>query len=146
MTICRRVGFASILVIMAVSLFVVAGTESISAGAREQAQMVPAKDLDWTDAVVQVAIAWGDEAIGPYGKFVRFKPHFVSPPHYHTNDYNAAVISGMMSNPVDDAAGLGAGSYYFMPGGQPHVTKCLSDTPCEIYVHQDEGFDFVRVE
>ena len=31
-------------------------------------------------------------------------------------------------------------------GGQPHVTKCLSDTPCEIYVHQDEGFDFVRVE
>ena len=126
-----------------------AASIDVVAGDDPAAVVVLPENLEWTDAVVSVAVAWGDEKTGPYGKFVRFSPHFESPLHLHTNDYRLVVVRGTLKNPLSkeaEAPALGPGTYSLMPGGQPHITMCVSDTDCVIYVHQDLGFDFVRLE
>jgi hypothetical protein len=38
---------------------------------------------------------------------------------------------------------LGPGSYYFQKGKAEHVTKCLGDSGCLIYIGQSQAFDFI---
>lgn len=36
---------------------------------------------------------------------------------------------------------LGPGSYWYQKGKKTHTTVCLSKTPCEIFIVQNEKFD-----
>ena len=70
---------------------------------------------------------------------------FVSAPHAHTEDYFGIVITGVGVN--TGAKGkdvpLPPGSYWFQPGGQEHVTKCVSTTECIFFIHQGGKFDYL---
>jgi len=67
------------------------------------------------------APAYGDLAGGPHGTFIKLPPGFVSPPHTHTEDYCAVVVSGVMVNKKPDSPDVPfpAGSYCFQKGGDP---------------------------
>ena len=36
---------------------------------------------------------------------------------------------------------MGPGSYWYQKGKKAHTTACLSKTPCEIFIVQNEKFD-----
>lgn len=122
---------------------------STPAAAGETPRSAIPDELSWTDSHVPVADLWGDAETGPYAKLVKFPPGLVSPPHYHTNDYAAVVISGALLDPTDGAAAarpLGPGAHYFLPAGTVYVVRCVSAEPCLIYAHQGGGYDFNRVD
>jgi len=75
-----------------------------------------------------LAIIYGDPATGPVGFFIKAPPKFASPPHVHTSDYTAVVITGTMTNDLPKArkpVKMGPGSMWSQPGGAVHVTACL---------------------
>lgn len=88
--------------------------------------------------------AYGNIQNGRHGTFIRLPAGFVSPAHTHTEDYYAVVIEGVMANDPPDAkpVPLPAGSYYFQQGEEPHVTQCLSETGCLLFMVQPGKFDF----
>ncbi len=110
------------------------------------ATMTPAEKLNWKqEGGPPFAEAWKKED-GSHGRFVRFPPNFSSPIHIHSNDYHGIVVQGVMDNPMgdaEDAIDLSTGSVYFVPGKSVHRTRCVSDTPCLFYVHQDAPFDLI---
>ena len=123
----------------------------VAAQPAKAAVISPAEKLQWTknENGIPFVYVWGDASSGPHGEFVKFPAGFTTPLHTHTADYHGVVISGTLMNPMGDAETgpeLRPGSYYFVPGGQKHRTKCVSETDCVFYLHQDAKFDFVPVK
>ncbi len=132
--------------IAAAALIAMASTPATAGEAPRSA--IP-DELSWTESRVPVAQLWGDAETGPHAKLVKFPPGLVSPPHYHSNDYAAVVITGALLDPTDrsdSARPLGPGAHYFLPGGTVYVVRCVSAEPCLIYAHQSRGYDFNRVD
>jgi len=93
----------------------------------------------------QLGTVWGDAAKGPHGSFLRLPKGFISPAHLHTGDYYGIVVAGTVTNAEagQPEMALGPGSYYFQRGMTDHVTKCLGETDCVIYISQSKAFDFI---
>ena len=94
---------------------------------------------------LQASAAFGDLSKGEHATFIKMPTGFVSGLHSHTHDYYGIVITGVG---VNTAAGskdvpLPPGSYWFQPGGEPHVTKCISSTECIFFIHQGAKFDYL---
>ena len=110
------------------------------------ATMMPAESLQWMqEGGPPFVIVWSEDD-GAHGRFVRFPPGFSSPIHIHSHDYHGIVVKGVMDNPMgeeEDAIDLPPGSAYFVPGNSIHKTRCISDTPCLFYVHQNAAFDLI---
>lgn len=96
---------------------------------------------------LQAAPAFGDLAKGAHATFVKMPAGFVGAVHTHTDDFYAVVITGVAVNTAvgDKDVPLAAGSYWFQPGGKPHVTKCISATECIFFVNQSSKFDYLVV-
>ncbi len=95
---------------------------------------------------LEVAPAMGDMMKdGLHGNYVRIPGKFSSPPHTHSEDYFAVVVSGTIANGLPGAADipLEPGSYWSQKGKETHVTKCLSEEPCTFFVVQPGKFDFL---
>ena len=88
---------------------------------------------------------WGDSATGAHGSFLRLPKGFISPAHVHSGDYYGVIVQGSVSNaePGQQKVVLEPGSYYFQKGNAEHVTKCIGDTDCLIYISQSKAFDFI---
>lgn len=133
------------LIMMALSL-----PTELAAETEDGAVMKPADALEWvTPNRIPFSYVWGDAKRGAHGEFVRFPAGFVSPVHHHSNAYHGVVIDGVLMNPMgraESATRLPAGSYYFVPGGAVHTTRCVSEQDCLIYLHQDGPFDFVPTD
>src|SRR4051812_4732090 len=107
---------------------------------------IPADQVKYKDlGGPQLGTVWGDSATGAHGSFLRLPKGFVSPVHLHTGDYYGVIVTGSVSNAEAGQKDvvLGPGSYYFQKGNADHVTKCIGDTDCLIYVSQSKAFDFV---
>jgi anti-sigma factor ChrR (cupin superfamily) len=93
----------------------------------------------------QLGTVWGDSSKGPHGSLLYLPAGFTSPEHTHTGTYEAVVISGTVTNNEAGAAEipLEAGSYYRQSGQTKHVTKCISQVRCALYITQTTGFDFL---
>lgn len=109
---------------------------------RAEDRVFPA-ELDF--GFVRFAPGWGDFQHGPHGTFGILPAHTETPPHVHTAAYDGVVIKGTVINPFgteQDAPPMGAGSFWHVPGGAQHVTRCDSSEECWIYIYGDAGFDF----
>jgi len=107
---------------------------------------VPAIQVTYKDlGGPQLGTVWGDSAKGPHGSFLRLPKGFVSPAHLHTGDYYGVVVEGSVTNAEagQQEMALGPGSYYFQKGKTDHVTKCLGNADCLIYISQSKAFDFI---
>ena len=96
---------------------------------------------------IQMADVWGDRATGPHGSFGKFPANFETPIHTHTFAYHGVVVAGVMTNPFGEAGeknppAMPAGSYWYVPAGEPHSTACVSDVPCQFFFDSQGGFDF----
>jgi len=121
----------------------------------EQPVFTPADAVSYDDiipGVVQFGTVAGDRATGAHGTFVRIPPGKATPPHTHAAAYHAVIIQGVLENPVaGDATSqvqLTAGSYYYVPAGSEHITRCAADSAvdCISYFYQAVPFDFAVVE
>jgi quercetin dioxygenase-like cupin family protein len=119
--------------------------------AQQRGTVVPHDALSFHQIApfVKMAAAYGDRANGAHGTFGEFPGGASSPPHTHSGAYHGVVISGTMTNPFPgegDPPTLAAGSYWYVPAGQPHVTACVSDEPCRFYFHAAGKFDFAPLD
>lgn len=137
------------------SLFAVALLSAMSgvpASAAEKTAIanLPADDLIWDQTEQGVAFAplIGDRFAEPYMAMVRLPAGLVSPPHVKSANMFGVVISGMISHSAVDASPsdevlLPEGSFYKVPAGLAHVSKCVSETDCITFLYQDGKFDFL---
>ena len=113
---------------------------------------LPVTDVKYFDAGVgplKISPAWGNPQKGAHSTFVKLPAGFVSPPHNHTGDYYAVVISGVVANAVtaeEPNVSLAPGSYWFQKGKENHVTKCLSANECVVFITQQSKFDHIAAD
>jgi len=113
----------------------------------------PANDIKYfkpmDGAPIEFGMAYGNTFKSDHGTFGKFPGKFETPIHTHSQAYHAIVIQGVMTNPMQGQAGkareMGPGSYWFVPAGKAHSTACVSDAPCNFYMHQQVPFDFAMV-
>ena len=134
-------------------LSILAGA-SMSAMAAEPAKitLIPAPSLNWVETPEGVAFAniEGDRFTEPYRAMVRLPAGIASPLHVKSANMFGVMIQGEMihitkGQDADTALRVGAGSFYKVPKGLPHISACVSDEPCIAYLYQDGAFDFMPV-
>ncbi|WP_456385862.1 DUF4437 domain-containing protein [Profundibacter sp.] len=114
--------------------------------------LIPTPTLDWNETPEGVAFAAleGDRFTGPYHAMVRLPAGITSPLHIKSANMFGVMIQGEMTHIVagqnpDTAIRIGAGSFYKVPKGLPHISTCISEVPCIAYLYQDGAFDFMPV-
>ncbi len=97
---------------------------------------------------VKAAAAYGDNAHGAHGTFLKMPGKFVSPLHTHTSDEWGVIIAGVFANgkPGDPDIPLPAGAYFFQKAGEAHISKCISENECIIFLSQSGKYDFLPVK
>lgn len=85
---------------------------------------------------------------GAHGTFITLPIGEETVSHTHTNTYHGIVVKGIIENPVDGDTTpkqLPAGSFWYQPGEQEHITRCSEDStePCVVFIFQSENFDFI---
>jgi hypothetical protein len=83
-----------------------------------------------------IAVLHGNPARPNADVFLRVGLGYVLPPHLHTSAERITLVSGQLEvqykgNPV---ARLDPGNYAFGPAGMPHKGRCLSKTPCTLFI------------
>ena len=114
---------------------------------------LPFTDLAWETSEQGVGFAQlrGDRFSGAYMAMVRLPAGLVSPAHVKSANMFGLVIRGTIVNyavgdtPENETA-LPTGSYYSIPAGLPHISKCISSVDCVTYLYQDGKFDFLPVQ
>jgi len=136
-----------------ISLCALAGlTLSAMAAEPPAITLIPTPSLDWAETPEGVAFAAleGDRFSGPYRAMVRLPAGVASPLHVKSANMFGVMIQGEMIHIVegqdaDTAIRVGAGSFYRVSKGLPHISACVSDVPCIAYLYQDGAFDFMPV-
>ncbi len=127
---------------------------SVSAGAQaaETIANTPPQALEWavTEEGVAFAPLVGERFVEPYMAMVRLPAGLVSPAHVKTANMFGVIVAGTMTHVAVDAdpsteIELPIGSFYKIPAGVPHVSKCISATDCVSFLYQDGKFDFLPV-
>ena len=125
-------------------------TTPVRAEQREQITNISTAKLNWkvTDEGVAFASLIGDRFAEPYMAMVRLPAGLVSPPHIKTANMFGIVVSGTMRHVAvgaDSSAEvlLPAGSFYKIPAGLAHVSKCNTGQDCITFLYQDGKFDFL---
>jgi len=135
--------------ITTVTLLSLLAATSLAADAPDLVNM-PASEMAWEKTVEGVSFAplQGDRFKEAYSAMVRLPAGLVSPPQIKSANMYGMVISGTLVNVA--AGGLASaeielptGSYYKIPAGFPHVSKCISKTDCVTFIYQDGKFDFL---
>lgn len=111
--------------------------------------LTPDTALNWETTPEGVAFAAlsGDRWTEAYFAMVRLPAGTVSPVHTKSATMYGMILEGEMTHaiPGADTAPIGPGAYYEVPAGLPHISACVSDTPCVALLYQDGAFDFVPV-
>ncbi|WP_415402383.1 cupin domain-containing protein [Tateyamaria sp. SN3-11] len=112
--------------------------------------LAPTDTLDWETTAEGVAFAplSGDRWSEAYFAMVRLPAGTASPPHVKSAAMYGVMIEGEMTHTAlgeDAGTIIGPGGYYQVPADLPHISTCVSDTPCVTMLYQDGAFDFVPV-
>ena len=140
--------------LMAASMAMVALSAQPFAG-QDKGVFMSSADIVFDEIIpgtVAFATVQGNREKGPHGTFVRVPAGQATPMHTHGAAYHAVVIDGHFENPIegDDASDvtLTKGSYYYVPAGAAHITRCADDSPvdCLTFFYQEVPFDFAVAE
>ncbi|WP_283193302.1 DUF4437 domain-containing protein [Rhizobium sp. AN80A] len=126
----------------------VSQAEEANAFYSDSSKAVPVTKLEFYQNKEGLTIAngWGDPASGPHSNFIKIVGGEGSTLHSHSSSYYGVVISGVVANEAADSKAdqaLAAGSYWYQKGGEPHYTKCLSQTECLFFVTSPGAFDYI---
>lgn len=141
-----------ILTVSAIAVVSCAFAKTTLAAESDQIVNAPLAELNWhiTKEGVGFAPLQGDRFAEPYMAMVRLPAGLVSPAHIKTANMYGLVVSGTIANIAVGAdasaeVNLPAGSYYKIPAGLAHVSKCVSSVDCVTFLYQDGKFDFLPV-
>lgn len=142
------------LIILLVLLFGASIFSWASDKSDETSLSFPAENIKWSkfpneDGFLQGSPVIGDFNNGKHGTFVKLPAHFDSPVHFHTADFYGVVVKGEIINRRVEAKQetiLKSGSYWFQKGKAVHITRCVSDEDCVIFVSQPDSFDYIPEE
>ena len=143
---------ASVALAVSVSASVAFADDAKPAAKTAALVTIAADELKWVpnpaNPDVQMAVVWGDPAMGPHTTFHKFKAGFDAGVHSHSSDMGIAVISGtLIAGPAGGPEKkLPAGSYEFQPHGVKHTTKCDASGPCVIFVSASGKFDLTPAD
>ena len=127
-------------------------TGSHTFAGEDKTTRTPAADLQWgkTPFGPMASPVFGNFAEGAHVTFVKFTSGMKTPVHTHSHDYVGVVITGATRHYVpgkpETKTLLPAGSHWFIPGNQPHVSECVEGTDCIMALYQSKNFDFKPVE
>ncbi|WP_195820202.1 cupin domain-containing protein [Roseobacter sp. MH60115] len=131
--------------------FTLSAAATVASG--EGIELTAAGSFDWETTAEGVAFAplQGDRFSESYQAMVRLPAGLVSPPHVKSANMFGVMLQGEMIHYVQgadpaQAQPIGAGSFYRIPRGLPHVSACVSADPCIAYLYQDGAFDFLPVQ
>jgi quercetin dioxygenase-like cupin family protein len=84
----------------------------------------------------QIAVLHGDPAQPNSDVFLRIGPGYVLPGHRHTSAERMILVEGELQVRYEGSPArvLKAGNYAFGPAGLPHEGKCLSASPCTLFI------------
>jgi hypothetical protein len=129
----------------------ISATGGLAAG-NSQIINLPSAQMQWqtTKEGVGFAPLQGDRFQESYMAMVKLPAGLISPAHVKTSNMYGMVVSGMISNIAVGAdpsteVNLPAGSYYKIPAGLAHISKCVSDVDCVTFLYQDGKFDFLPI-
>ena len=135
--------------IMAVAAALIAAA-SVLAIAAEKTMVLPKAELVWKDMGIpgiQAAVVSGDMEKGPSRFFLKYPVGLVTPPHHHTTDHYATLISGNITLTVDGKDyKLGPGSYFALTGKATHVSKVEGNEEAVFFIQADGPWDVVMEE
>jgi quercetin dioxygenase-like cupin family protein len=108
--------------------------------------MMAPSAVEWVEIVPGVRFAavygaWDKEA---HGKLISIDAGIRTPMHVHSGAYHGIVVEGIVTNPYageEGEVGMGPGTYWYVPGGAPHITACVSEEPCLFYTYADGAWD-----
>ena len=130
-------------------LFTCLAAPALAAETDITATPMPALTWETTPEGVAFAPLQGDRFKEDYMAMVRLPAGLISPPHIKSANMFGIVIKGVMTHAphdmADTATPLPAGAFYKIPKDLPHVSSCISDTPCVTFLYQDGKFDFLPV-
>ncbi len=115
--------------------------------------LIPAAALDWAQTPEGVGFAplRGDRSNEPYFAMVQLPAGLQSPAHTKSAAMIGLMVSGEMTHvgaggdPLN-APRIGPGGYYEIPANLPHISSCVSTTPCVTLLYQDGAFDFLPLD
>lgn len=113
----------------------------------DSSKIVPVTELKFYQNKEGLTIAngWGDPANGAHSNYIKMAGGTASTLHTHSSSYYGVVIAGVVANEPPDSRvdhPLAAGSYWYQKGGEPHFTKCVSQTECLFFVTAKGAFDY----
>ena len=79
---------------------------------------------------------------------VRLPAGTTSPAHTKSATMFGLMLEGEMTHATPDVTHpvtIGPGAYYEIPANLPHISACVSTTPCVTLLYQDGAFDFLPV-
>lgn len=112
------------------------------------AELVPAKDLKWSDVPgfkgVKIATPEADPSKGPAHFFLKFAPGFTAPLHHHSADHYVTVVQGTLTLGVDGKdIKLPPGSFFSFTKAKPHTTSCAAGAECILAMDAHDKWDVV---
>lgn len=138
--------------VLIIVLVLIMGSSPLAALSTEHSQInnIPNKQLTWkfTPEGAAFAALKGNRFEGAYMAMVKLPAGIVSPMHVKTANMYGVVISGTFSHIAKGADKstevlLPPGSYYMIPSGLAHISKCVSNIECISFLYQDGKFDFL---
>ena len=90
----------------------------------------------------------GDSKQGAFVSLVKFDPGCIIHWHWHTPNENVMVVDGTLLQEWKDHPSSVAkhGDFIHIPSHQINRVKCISDSPCMIYLYTDAVFDMHYVD
>jgi quercetin dioxygenase-like cupin family protein len=91
----------------------------------------------------QIAVLHGDPAQPNADIFLRVAGGMELANHTHTSAERIILVSGELQVHYEGQAPatLRAGDYAYGPAGLPHTARCLSQTPCTLFIAFEQAVD-----
>jgi hypothetical protein len=135
----------TMLVAAALALIFVAGASRRGAAAKPEAITLSPSEMKFgppppvLPAGAQLAVLHGDPGKkGPFAMRLKMPDGYKIAPHWHTNDEELTIVSGMFFLSMGDKQGenmhaLEPGSYHYLPGKMHHAASTKGETVVEIH-------------
>jgi quercetin dioxygenase-like cupin family protein len=119
-------------------------TAKKAAPGKGEAISIDAKDVKWGPAPpdlprgAQISVLHGDPSKkGVFTVRLKMPPGYKIPPHWHTNDEQLTILSGLfllhMGDTMDAPAHeLGPGAYHFLPGKMHHAAEAKDEVTLQL--------------
>ena len=101
--------------------------------------------LDEHGRGIFVSLIYGDlEKKGPTNFLMKYSAGVKAPPHIHSSDYYAVVVSGSFQHFLEsenESKVLTAGATWFQRGEVVHQDACVGPEDCILTIFWPHGFD-----